>query len=73
MKIELNEESAWAVSIIAIGLATALTVSLLLSYYRLKVEKLTEIVKAGANPVVVRCALYQSCPATGLIVVEKQP
>ena len=73
MKIELNEESAWSVSVFAIAFAIALTVSLSFSYYRFKAEKLTEMVKAGANPVVVRCALYMSCPATGLIVVEKQP
>jgi len=73
MKIELNEESAWAISIVIIAILSAVILANVLGYYRLKSTQLTEMVKAGANPVVVRCALYMSCPATGLIVVEKQP
>ena len=73
MKIELNEESAWTISIVIIAILSAAILANVLGYYRLKSTQLTEMVKAGANPIVVRCALYASCPATGLIVVEKQP
>ena len=73
MKIELNEDAGWIILIVIIAILAATILMTVLGYYRFKVEKLTEMVKAGANPVIVRCALYQSCPATGRIVVEKQP
>ena len=73
MKIELGDNAAWTILVVSFIIMFVVILVNVLGYYRLKAEKLTEMVKAGANPVVVRCALYQSCPATGRIVIEEQP
>lgn len=48
-------------------LLTVFTVSIIY-YYHFKVVKMTEMVKAGASPMEVRCALYQSCPQGGITI-----
>lgn len=72
MKLELNEEASWTISIVVIAILAAVFFVTVFGYYRLKSTQLTEMVKAGANPVIVRCALYQTCPVTGKISVESQ-